>query len=243
MTHHAQHQRKQRNWFARHKVLTAAGAIVAVIAVGAAVGGGSGDGDDKPAAAGAPDKSGKGGAENAAEKDGGGAAGEKVKKKADMSGSGTYQVGKDVKPGTYRSTGNKLGCYWERAKDSKGELESILANDNVVGSSYVTIAADDKLFKTRGCKGWSLVGDEKTGTPKAEMSGSGMYRVGVDIAPGTYKAEGNKEGCYWERDKDALHGMESIEANENVTGSGIVTITPEDAYFKTSGCKDWKKTA
>ncbi|GAA0339066.1 hypothetical protein [Streptomyces blastmyceticus] len=230
MAHHAHHQPKQRNWFARHKVLTAAGAIVAVIAVGAAVGGGSGDGDDKPTAA--------GGAENTAEKGGGGG-----KKKADMSGSGTYQVGKDIKPGTYRSTGNKLGCYWERAKDSKGELDSILANDNVVGSSYVTIAADDKVFKTRDCKGWNLVTDEKTGTPKSEVSGNGMYRVGVDIAPGTYKADGNKSGCYWERDKDALHGTDSIEANENVTGSGIVTITPQDAYFKTNGCADWKKTA
>lgn len=229
MAHHA-HPQKQRNWFARHKVLTAAGAIVAVVAIGSAAAGGS-DGDDKTAATGtATDKT--------ADK-----GGDKAKKKADMSGSGTYQVGKDVKPGTYRSTGNKLGCYWERARDSKGELDSILANDNVVGSSYVTLGADDKVFKTRGCKGWNLVTDEKTGTPKSEVPGNGMYRVGVDIAPGTYKADGNKSGCYWERDKDALHGTDSIEANENVTGSGIVTITPQDAYFKTSGCADWKKTA
>ncbi|RLU94851.1 hypothetical protein CTZ27_18640 [Streptomyces griseocarneus] len=211
-------------------MLTAAGAIVVVAAIGAAVGGGGDGKDDKPATAS------KGTDKNA---DGG----DKAKKKADMSGSGTYQVGKDIKPGTYRSAGNKVGCYWERAKDSKGELDSISANDNVVGISYVQITEEDKLFKSRGCKGWYLVTDEKTGTPKTEVPGSGMYRVGVDIAPGTYKAEGNQTGCYWERDKDALHGIDSIAANENVTGSGIVTITPEDVYFKTHGCKDWKKTA
>ncbi|MEV8478721.1 hypothetical protein [Streptomyces sp. NPDC051173] len=238
MAHHAHPQPKQRSWFARHKVLTGAGALVAVIAIGSAAAGG-GDGDDKPTAASAGKGTDAGNAtDKSADKNS-----DSVKKKADMSGSGTYQIGKDVKPGTYRSTGNKLGCYWERAKDSKGEMDSILANDNVVGPAYVTIADGDKLFKTRGCKGWNLVTDEKSGTPKSEVPGNGMYRVGVDIAPGTYKADGNKSGCYWERDKDALHGMDSIEANENITGSGIVTITPQDAYFKTNGCAAWKKTA
>lgn len=237
MSHHA-NPHKQRSWFARHKVLTGAGALVVVVAVGAAVGGGGDDG--KPTASSSSDQAGKGTEQDGAK--GGQESKDKAGKRADVSGNGTFQVGSDIKPGTYRSTGNKLGCYWERAKDSSGGLDGILANDNVVGSSYVTVKADDKIFKTRGCKGWHRVTEDKTGAaPQTQVSGNGMYRVGVDIAPGTYKAEGNKSGCYWERDKDALHEMDSIEANENVTGSGIVTVAPEDGYFKTNGCADWKK--
>jgi hypothetical protein len=71
-----------------------------------------------------------------------------------------------------------------------------------------------------------------------------MYRVGVDIAPGTYRSTGNADDlCYWERAKDALHSIRSIRANDNVTGTAVVTISAGDAYFKTTGCRNWKKTA
>ncbi|MFC5722123.1 hypothetical protein ACFP1Z_18315 [Streptomyces gamaensis] len=226
-------QPKRRNWFARHKVLTGAGALVAVIAVGTAVGGG---GEESGATAKSADHAGKA-ADAGADKS-------KGKPKADMSGNGTFRVGSDIKPGTYRSVGNKAGCYWERAKDATGDMDAVLANDNVVGTTYVTVADSDKVFKTSSCKSWELVkADAPADTaPKAQLSGNGMYKVGVDIAPGTYRAEGNKSGCYWERDKNALHESDSVEANDNVTGSAVVTVTSQDAYFKTQGCADWKKT-
>ncbi|QES48612.1 hypothetical protein DEJ50_13055 [Streptomyces venezuelae] len=169
------------------------------------------------------------------------------KKKAAFKGDGTFEVGKDFQPGTYRTTGNSgTGCYWELAKDSSGELDSIIANDNVTGSSYVTVKAPAKLLKTNGCKDWEAVDAKPSGTPKTEIKGDGgMVRVGADIAPGTYKSAGPAEGslgCYWERAKNAEHGLESIAANDNPTGSAVVTISPKDGYFKTTGCADWKKT-
>ncbi|MFJ3925474.1 hypothetical protein [Streptomyces sp. NPDC090022] len=168
--------------------------------------------------------------------------------KAAAKGDGTYQVGTDIKPGTYRTTGNtSLGCYWETAKDSTGEMESINANDNVTGASYVTLTDADKVFKSTGCKDWSAVDDKAAGAaPKTEFAGNGgMFKVGADIAPGTYKSAGIAEGsvgCYWERAKDARHGLESIAANDNPTGPAVVTITAQDGYFKTTGCSDWKKS-
>jgi hypothetical protein len=159
-------------------------------------------------------------------------------------GSGTFQVGSDIQPGTYKSTGNDDGmCYWERAKDAKDDMDSILANDNVKGSSYVTITKTDKIFKTTDCKDWYAVPAKPAGTPKTTVSGNGMYKVGSDIQPGTYKSTGSADGtCYWERTKDALHGVDSITANDNVTGNAVVTITRTDAYFKSSDCGDWRKT-
>ncbi|SDL04446.1 hypothetical protein [Streptomyces indicus] len=235
----------RRGWFARHKVLTAIGAVVVVVAIGGALGAGGSDGSDSSkdsasASAGAG-SDGKGGKDKAADD-----AKKAEEPEVAIEGDGDFEVGSDVKPGTYRTTGNDDGmCYWERLKDSKGELESILANDNVTGTSYVTVKAGDKLFKSSGCNGWTAFDESAKGSPKGgDIKGDGgMFKVGVDIAPGTYKSTGNTDDmCYWERAKDAEHGIDSIAANDNVKGTGIVTITAKDAYFKTSGCQDWKKT-
>ncbi|KQX57855.1 MULTISPECIES: hypothetical protein [unclassified Streptomyces] len=233
-------QQQQRNWFARHKVLTAAGAVVAVIAIGAAMGGG-GDGGSPKAGDKKEQPAKQGGDKKAPESKA--PAGKKV---VTIDGDGDFEVGTDAKPGLYRSTGNKdAGCYWERAKNASGDTDSILANDNVTGTGYVEIKATDKLFKSSGCGKWEAVDAKATGTPKATLKGDGgMFKVGVDIAPGTYKSTGNKDAeCYWERSKDASHSTDAILANDNVTGTAIVKVTASDGYFKSSGCGDWTKTA
>ena len=91
---------------------------------------------------------------------------------------------------------------------------------------------------------WEAVDPKaKGGAPATHMPGDGgMFKVGTDVAPGTYRSTGNSDGCYWERAKDAGHSIGSIIANNNVTGSAVVTISASDAYFKTTGCQDWKKT-
>lgn len=169
-----------------------------------------------------------------------------AKKKAAFDGDGDFRVGADIKPGTYRTSGNTDGtCYWERAKDASGDTDSLLANDKVSGASYVTVKATDKIFKSSGCKDWQAVDAKTQGSPATKMAGDGgMFKVGADIAPGTYRSTGNTDDlCYWERTKDAEHGPDSILANDNVTGTAVVTITAKDAYFKTTGCKAWTKTA
>ncbi|MFE7172033.1 hypothetical protein [Streptomyces sp. NPDC057616] len=221
----------------------ALGAVVGVVIIGVASanGGGNGDGGSgKDSSASARHSTGSGSGTGSGKK----AA---AAKKAAFAGDGDFRVGTDVKPGTYRTTGNSDGmCYWERAKDAKGEMDSILANDNVSGTSYVTVKATDKLFKSTGCKDWEAVGltAKAKGTPAARMAGDGgMFRVGSDVAPGTYRSTGNADGsCYWERTKDAGHSLGSIIANNNVTGTAVVTISSSDAYFKTTGCHDWQKT-
>ncbi|MET7288567.1 hypothetical protein [Streptomyces sp. NPDC005573] len=218
----------------------ALGAVVGFVVIGAVsanAGHDSKDGGTKDSSATADQKPGAG-------RSSGGAKG--AAKKAAFDGDGDFTVGSDVKPGTYRTTGNTDDmCYWERDKDSSGEMNSTLANDNVTGTSYVTVKATDKLFKSSGCKDWEAVDPKAKGTPAASMAGDGgMFKVGPDIAPGTYRSTGNADdSCYWERTKDAEHGLDSIIANDNVTGNAVVTIRSTDAYFKTTGCGKWKKTA
>lgn len=241
----------RHSWIARHKVLTGTGALVALLAVGACTGGGGTGGSKdtgakKPAAG---SSTGPGGGQTAGGKTSAKPSEpKKDAKKAAMRGSGTFQVGSDLQPGTYRTTGNKgLGCYWERAKDASGEVESIIANDNVVGTSYVTIETGDKLFKSNGCNDWEAVDPKAVSdAPKTEAAGDGgMFKVGLDLAPGTYKTTGPAEGsagCYWERAKNAAHDVDSIAANDNPTGPAVVTVSAKDGYFKTTGCATWKKS-
>ncbi|MCX5333531.1 MULTISPECIES: hypothetical protein [unclassified Streptomyces] len=218
----------------------ALGAVVGIVVIGAVSANSGDDSSDSTS-------SDKGSSASAQAKTGGEkeAARAAEEKKIAFEGDGDFQVGSDIKPGTYRTTGNDDGmCYWERAKDSSGEMDSLLANDNVTGTSYVTVKASDKLFKSSDCNDWEAVDTKAKGSPAAKMAGDGgMFAVGADIAPGTYKSTGNKDDmCYWERAKDAEHGLDSIIANDNVTGSAVVTISASDTYFKTSGCTDWKKT-
>lgn len=77
--------------------------------------------------------------------------------KASFPGDGTYQVGVDIKPGTYVSSKPDSGnCYWARLKDDKGSVYSIIDNNNTSGQSVVTIHRTDKFFETNGCNDWKM---------------------------------------------------------------------------------------
>jgi hypothetical protein len=58
---------------------------------------------------------------------------------------GTYLIGRDIQPGTYKGEGS---CYWERLKDVSGEFQSIIANGNSDGQYYVQVKDSDFAFKT-----------------------------------------------------------------------------------------------
>jgi hypothetical protein len=73
-------------------------------------------------------------------------------------GDGTFLVGKDIKPGTYRSAGtSSLACTYTRMKDLSGSLGSIIDSGvQSQGPSVVTISPSDGAFKTSGCETWQL---------------------------------------------------------------------------------------
>jgi hypothetical protein len=156
-------------------------------------------------------------------------------------GNGTYRVNTDFKAGLYRSIGND-GCYWERAKNASGDFSAIIANDNVDGQGLVLIRSGDKVFKTSGCHTWRRVSakTQKTKSKKTTIPGNGVYLVGADFKPGTYRSKANS-GCYWERASSADGTFDSIIANDNVDGQAIVTINRTDKVFSTSGCHAWKR--
>ncbi|MFD5324623.1 hypothetical protein [Streptomyces sp. NPDC127092] len=78
--------------------------------------------------------------------------------KGGIPGDGTFFVGSEVKPGTYRSEGpadpDSPYCSWARLKGTTGNADDLLAADSSKGPVTVTVLASDKAFKTTGCKPW-----------------------------------------------------------------------------------------
>lgn len=77
-------------------------------------------------------------------------------------GDGTFEIGTgagQVPAGTYHTTGpdssNSMGCYFEREKDTSGNMDSIITNDITKGPTTVTISSTDGAFKTQGCSAWT----------------------------------------------------------------------------------------
>jgi len=70
---------------------------------------------------------------------------------------GTYIVGTDVEPGTYRSSGSS-GCYYARLSGFSGGLENLIANDNTDAPAVVEIAPTDAGFESKRCGTWTKIG-------------------------------------------------------------------------------------
>jgi len=153
-------------------------------------------------------------------------------------GEGMKIVGTDMPPGTYRSMGGSY-CYWERLRGFGGTLGEIIANDNTTGPAIVTISATDKGFRSSRCGRWTQDLSPITSSPTAPF-GDGTFIVNKDIAPGTWRSSGSGT-CYWERLKGFSGELGDIIANDNVSGSAVVTIDPGDAGFSSARCGTWTK--
>lgn len=70
--------------------------------------------------------------------------------------------------------------------------------------------------------------------------GSGVWLVGSEIEPATYRTEGGGS-CYWARLSGTGGELGDIIANGLPEGPGTVTIAPSDVAFETSGCDDWTR--
>ncbi len=152
---------------------------------------------------------------------------------------GTWLVGKQIKPGTYRLADSGNNCYWARLKDFKGGFNSILANNNVSVPTVVTILSTDTGFESDGCGHWtadlSPILHDKNSIPE------GTWIVGTDIMPGTYTVDA-KRNCYWARLRNFTGGFNSIISNDLPRGHAIVTISASDVGFENGGCGIWTRS-
>jgi hypothetical protein len=153
-------------------------------------------------------------------------------------GDGTYQVGKDIKPGTYRTRAGSSGCYYERLSGFGGSTDEIIANNLTDAPAIVTIAPTDKGFTSERCGTWTQ--DLSQITQSKTTFTDGMYIVGTDITPGTYKSTGG-DGCYYARLRGFGNTVDDVIINNLIDTPTIVTISASDKGFETHRCGTWTK--
>ena len=209
----------QRNWFMRHKFLSFIGLIVLIVVISVSVN--KNKGNDSGSVAPVNGKT---------------AEASDTKKYSD----GKYLVGTDIESGLYRvtltSNATKMG-YIERSKDVNMETDSIIANIILTGNGYVEILPTDVAVKLIGVEIEPIKLEDMKPNLKSEVS-DGIYLVGYDIAPGTYKIEVTdtvtKIG-YVQRSRSVAMGSDDIIANEIEQGQGYVKIEEGDFAVRLQG--------
>lgn len=158
-------------------------------------------------------------------------------------GSGDLIVGVDVDPGTYRTRTTASFCYWERLSGFGGTLDEIIANGTGGGYFVVTIGEGDAGFSSSGCGTWSADLSAVTDDTAAPITEDGIYIVGEDLAPGTWRSSGGSGfGCYAARLSGFGGTLEDIISNEIASEGGlIINIAASDRGFETTGCGTWEK--
>lgn len=156
-------------------------------------------------------------------------------------GDGTWEVGVDIKAGTYRLREPAFFCYWARLRGFDGSLGDIIANENLADAfGVVTIRSGDAGFESSGCDEWSSDLSRVT-EDKSHIDVDGTYIVGTDIAAGKWRSSGGDGYCYWARLSAFTGTLNAIIANDLADGRTIVTIRSTDKGFKTSGCGTWTR--
>lgn len=147
--------------------------------------------------------------------------------------AGTYKVGSDIDPGEYLVFADSVG-YIENAKDSKGQVESIIFNANLTSGShhYVTLN-DGNYFKMQGAEMYP-VDKAPNVKPDDGVYKDGMYKVGKDIDPGEYKVTLESGMGYYEVVKNSAGGLNNIITNENVQADTYITVE-DGQYIKIQG--------
>lgn len=87
--------------------------------------------------------------------------GEESEEDDDIVGNGTHLVDDDIPAGTYHTDGPDEDditphCYWARLSGTSGELDDVIANDNIEGSSVVTVEESDVALELSGGCDWEL---------------------------------------------------------------------------------------
>ena len=78
---------------------------------------------------------------------------------ADSFGPGTWRVGSEIQPGTYRALGDGSGmhCQWRRLSGFSGATSDIIEIGVDTPPVVVTIAPTDKGFSSEYCGKWTKV--------------------------------------------------------------------------------------
>ena len=153
-------------------------------------------------------------------------------------GDGTFVVGEDIEPRTYRARVPSPGCYWARLSGFGGYAGDVIANEATGAPTVVTISASDSGFYSDMCGTWTtdLSAILSPGSPIP----AGTYIIGTDMAPGTYSSAAS-EICRWARLTGFGGTSEETISDGGANVGAVVTISASDKGFRSSRCGPWTR--
>jgi hypothetical protein len=150
---------------------------------------------------------------------------------------GTWQVGSEVKPGTYRATVEGT-CSWTRLGEPEAGLEQVLGSGIGSGPRLVTLGKRDVAIRSSGCGRWTS--DLARVTEDRTVFGDGMFLVGEDVAAGRYRSTGDGS-CTWSRLSGFGGSVDEVIASAVGVGPQEVVLRGSDKGFASSGCGGWTR--
>ena len=152
---------------------------------------------------------------------------------------GTFIVGTDIQAGTFRTRNASPGCYYKRLRGFSAMSADTIASDLTDAPTVITVASTDKGFFTEDCGTWTQ--DLSQVTTSQTSFGDGVFIVGTDLLPGTYRNSDSSNYCYYKRLK-GFNGESSDTIASGLTQSlAIVTISATDKGFSSEDCGTWTK--
>ncbi|WP_051462876.1 hypothetical protein [Haloglycomyces albus] len=167
-------------------------------------------------------------------------------------GAGTWEVGEEISPGTYVTTNTGDGsldlCYVARLSGFSGELDDLVANENIEGGmrGRVTVTENDAGVEFTGDCRWQEATDDNLADAGDPVS-AGIWEVGSEIEPGTYttvnEGEDSLDLCYVARLSGFTMSVDDLISNENIDAGaqGRITVDESDAGVLFSGDCQWDR--
>lgn len=122
-------------------------------------------------------------------------------------------AGVDVVPGIYRTVDAQVpdgmnggilfdrSCAFGQYSDADGGLDALIAGGTADGGHPTVTLSEGQLFRSEHCGAWQLV-DEADLFDAPDLApdtvGDGMWLVGEDLRPGTYRTDAEFTGEYVE---------------------------------------------
>ena len=147
---------------------------------------------------------------------------------------GMYKIGTDMPAGEYVIITNR-SCYIEVSSDSSGSFDSIITNDNFINRNYITVKNGQYLEFSSGYAVAAVDATPATIDSTGYLP-EGMYKVGVDIAPGEYKIFATGGSGYVEISSKSSGLLDDIITNDNFSGEKYITVS-NGHYIKLSNAK------
>ena len=128
----------------------------------------------------------------------------------------------------------------DRADTAESELDRAEQGAAEIQASYDELVANVQDIETREADvaAREAAATEAEAEAEANSVTEGVWVVGVDIKPGTYRAQGVSSDCYWSITTTGSNGGDIID--NDIPGGGNPQVTLEEGQdFETSRCGDW----